>query len=366
MGTDRRVFHLLDGIRGLAALLVVQRHNVELFDNHEWGPSFLAVDLFFILSGFVVAHSYERRLQSEMSWGMFMAVRVIRLYPLYFLATFIGSFSWYIRLHNAGIYTTSRFVTDVVSCLLMLLNLGPPVVWDPRWSLTFEMLVNMLYAGIVHHLRDDVLVGICGLGALILPYTLVAQETMDIGWDINDWYIGVARVVWGFFVGVALLRIHDGKVAWRSIFVLACAAGSGTALAFAWTGGPTRDIALVLVVLPLVVYAAALPEVNRPVIVACNFLGSLSYVIYVLHSPVRDIIWHTLGITHVIPAPQIGFIYLGILVPFCLAADAYYDVPVRRRLTLWLKRYTASRYAPVSTEVQEPIELQSNTASERV
>jgi hypothetical protein len=101
-GQGKREFTTLDGMRGIAALAVVTRHaplyfeSVSIFVQSPMakapiavGPffeSYLAVDFFFALSGFVLAHAYGHRLATGMSPGRFMAIRLIRLYPLYVVA----------------------------------------------------------------------------------------------------------------------------------------------------------------------------------------------------------------------------------------------------------------------------------------
>ncbi|WP_044531373.1 acyltransferase family protein, partial [Herbaspirillum sp. B65] len=74
-------FLTLDGFRGIAAILVVLRHTTPYFGDNPFFSSYLAVDLFFLLSGAVVARSYEHRLQQDMSLRQFMWIRLLRLYP---------------------------------------------------------------------------------------------------------------------------------------------------------------------------------------------------------------------------------------------------------------------------------------------
>ena len=86
---EKRVFHTLDGLRGVAALFVAMRHT-NLFHRAGIHGGYLAVDLFFVLSGFVIAHAYERRLASGLSVGRFMAARYLRLWPVYVLGAALG------------------------------------------------------------------------------------------------------------------------------------------------------------------------------------------------------------------------------------------------------------------------------------
>jgi len=82
-------FEALDGLRGVAALSVVAAHVYFLF-GYAFPSIDLAVDFFFALSGFVLAHAYGERLRGGMGAGRFMLLRLIRLYPLYILGTTIG------------------------------------------------------------------------------------------------------------------------------------------------------------------------------------------------------------------------------------------------------------------------------------
>jgi peptidoglycan/LPS O-acetylase OafA/YrhL len=81
----RHQFVLLDGLRGVAALAVVVTHALYFFPPTPM--AYLAVDFFFMLSGFVLAHAYGERLRQGMTAGRFMAIRLIRLYPLYALGS---------------------------------------------------------------------------------------------------------------------------------------------------------------------------------------------------------------------------------------------------------------------------------------
>ena len=81
--SGKHVYATLDGIRGIAAALVAMRHAGALFPGWDFPNSGLAVDLFFVISGFVVASAYDRRLADGLTLGAFMRIRLIRLYPLY-------------------------------------------------------------------------------------------------------------------------------------------------------------------------------------------------------------------------------------------------------------------------------------------
>src|ERR1017187_8440436 len=86
----RRSYRTLDGLRGVGAFMVVMRHVPGFFGPIRVPESFLAVDLFYLVSGFVVAHAYGERLNAGGFLKAFMKTRLIRLYPLYFIGMAIG------------------------------------------------------------------------------------------------------------------------------------------------------------------------------------------------------------------------------------------------------------------------------------
>src|SRR5882757_3316593 len=88
--SEARVFHTLDALRGIAAIGVVTFHMKQLFAPIAASGGYLAVDLFFMMSGVVLSHAYEGRFRAGMGTFDFMRTRLIRLYPLYFLGTMLG------------------------------------------------------------------------------------------------------------------------------------------------------------------------------------------------------------------------------------------------------------------------------------
>jgi peptidoglycan/LPS O-acetylase OafA/YrhL len=75
-------FKMLDGMRGVAAMGVVLYHLSQMLSLHLFRAGYLAVDIFFCLSGFVIAHAYERRLLGGLSPLRFAAIRFARFFPL--------------------------------------------------------------------------------------------------------------------------------------------------------------------------------------------------------------------------------------------------------------------------------------------
>ena len=163
----REPFFVLDALRGVAAILVAFYHFgiiVPLLIYYHGGP--LAVDFFFCLSGFVIAHSYETRLLTRMTVARFMALRLIRLYPLYALGTALGIVQWLLyRQHwndaaaqSVGpIHTLLTALAGFLFIPTMPLKESVPQILQypfdfAGWSLAFELIINLLYGFIARHL----------------------------------------------------------------------------------------------------------------------------------------------------------------------------------------------------------------------
>src|ERR1700722_3197255 len=107
-------FSALDGLRGVAAISIVVFHYSQNLGWELLPNAYLAVDFFFMLSGFVIAHAYEARLRSGQTVAEFMQRRLIRLYPLYWLGTtlpiiLIAVAAWFGESHPAGTLTAASY-----------------------------------------------------------------------------------------------------------------------------------------------------------------------------------------------------------------------------------------------------------------
>src|SRR5580658_336346 len=122
----RRKYHTLDGIRGTAALMILLRHAAYFFGRVglyvSSSESYLAVDLFFVLSGFVIAGAYDKRLAGGLSPVEFIKIRTIRLYPLYLLGLSIGAISALLSIfgNNTADLTIPELGKDFIFAFLML------------------------------------------------------------------------------------------------------------------------------------------------------------------------------------------------------------------------------------------------------
>ena len=165
----KRFFCTLDGIRGLAAILVAMSHTLPFLRPATLDEAHLAVDIFFLLSGVVLANAYEERLLSGLGVWRFAMIRAVRLYPLYALGCLIT-----VIAALAGIRADippEDLLLFVALAVFLLPNpfMGNDQIFPlngPSWTLFFEMLANMYYAVVIHSLTTRHLVTIMLVSAL--------------------------------------------------------------------------------------------------------------------------------------------------------------------------------------------------------
>ena len=352
MFEQRRHIATLDGLRGFAALIVVWLHmTTEAFKVSTPYRGYLAVDFFFILSGFVIAGAYEQRLLVGMPFSEFVRLRLIRLYPLIVLAIVCG-FS--VKLTAFYLLPHHGYVCDNVSSIIIAGILGifllPSHVAinpdffpldSPLWSLMFELWANLLYAFIAslanaRQLRAAVwALAICGGIGLIPSVKLFGY--LHGGHTIPEMGVGFARVGWGFFAGVVLHGLlTPARVARipRVPFPMLCivlllAISPGPAL------GPFYDVFAAIVILPNIVALGSRDALGPRWRGPALFFGAISYPVYVLHYATFIHFNHFRG--HSKPLTYAMFVAaMFLVVGTSYLALRFYDEPIRR----WLLRVT--------------------------
>jgi peptidoglycan/LPS O-acetylase OafA/YrhL len=351
------VFHTLDALRGLAAIGVVVFHMAGLFSPVATPGGYLAVDLFFMMSGVVLSHAYEVRFRAGMGTFGFMRARLIRLYPLYLLGTLFGFAVTLASLlgRNSQHWDTSSLWVASALALLFLPNLsGRPNAQlfplnIPCWSLFLEVLVNLLFVVAWPRLTSRRLVYITALAGGVVALAIVSVGHLDQGSTGADFAVGLARTVFGFSIGVLIAR-HAPHARRRqsNLRVLVILAIVGVAIC-AWPRGEARaiwDAACVLAVFPVMVCWATLVDPGPRLQRVATFLGVTSYAVYVLHTPLSAVLnsasRHFSG-TAGAYAPQAGIAVLGLLLAGCWLIDRYFDMPARRLLNRIVPRKAVAR-----------------------
>jgi len=354
-GAARRTFRTLDGLRGVAAIAVAFRH---IPDNAValWTPeSYLAVDLFFMLSGFVLAHAYADRLARGMSFVDFAAVRLIRLYPLYLIASLITLALVLVPALPGHFHPPLPSLRTIVLAVLFVPTIAPhekiglfPLI-GPAWSLFFEFAVNLVFALGATRLDPRRLALIVAGGAALLVAAVAHFGAIDIGWSQDNAWGGFGRVGFGFFAGVTVYRLWQADALPRLRLPGWAAAAVVVAVFAAATRHPAvSDTLIVVLVMPPLILASARGEPGRWLARPFALLGTASYAIYVLTNPVDQ--W----VETLLPWAQVnryaGFgttgavVLVAAITGLALALDRWVDRAVRGGLgRAWSRRSGAHR-----------------------
>ena len=369
-------YEILDGLRGVAAVLVVAYHLFETY--YEGSPDqpinhgYLAVDFFFVLSGFVIGYAYDDRWDRMSTWNFFKR-RLVRLHPMVIFGTLFGAVMFYFGSCSSFplINETPWYMVVLVMlwCFTMIpLSKGMDIRgWGetnplngPAWSLQWEYLANILYALVIRRF-SKLLLGICV--AVFAVFTIILCLNIDIfgvlaersyaaytvigGWSTtpDQLQIGFTRLLYPFFCGLLISRMGKlikvrGGFWWCSLFIVILLGmpwlGLGTEGDSRWTNG-LYEAFCILVCFPIIVAIGAGSSVKGGKSEAINkFLGDISYPIYITHYPLiyMQMSWAEihkdapLGM-HIFVAVSIFFLAIGL----AYAALKLYDLPIRE----WLK-----------------------------
>jgi peptidoglycan/LPS O-acetylase OafA/YrhL len=359
----KKHYPILDGLRGVASVLVVTFHVLETFAATRFvqiiNHGYLAVDFFFLLSGFVIAFAYDDR-WGNMTQGDFYKRRLVRLQPMVVMGSVIGAALFYLQAGSVFPLIAGTPVWKVLALMLIGATLLPvPISWDirgwqemhpldgPAWSLFFEYIANVLYAAIVRRFPKWLLSLFVALSACLLVGYLVWGNEGDLigGWSLNkeQLFIGFTRVLFPFFAGVLLFRMGKlirvkGAFWWCSLLVVLFLSlprvGDEHHL---WMNG-LYEAFVVILVFPLIVSLGAGGELVHPSSAkVCKFLGDISYPLYITHYPLIYIYTAWVNNRHIPLGTEGLLVGLALVVGSILLAYAclkWYDEPVRE----WLRK----------------------------
>ncbi|HKU55179.1 MAG TPA: acyltransferase [Rhizomicrobium sp.] len=287
----------LDGLRGVCALTVLLFHASDLFHSGPLSPhGYLAVDMFFLLSGFVIAFVHESHLKAGRSLSWFLRARARRLLPVFYLgATF--NIAVFIAMASAGYYppgfsAAAIWVIVPLTTLMMLPAFGipdngfSPAMMNVTWSLSIEWLVNIAYAAIGFRCRTRTLAMVAVGGWAVMAVT---GYFTGMGWCVGmsrgDFLsLGLLRGAPSFLAGVVLYRLRARGwfdrlpvIAPELLLTLwLCIAVVPT-----FTATPTFDWIAVTLLFPLLMMLILRSEDRTPAF--CKTLGEMSYPLYVVH-----------------------------------------------------------------------------------
>jgi peptidoglycan/LPS O-acetylase OafA/YrhL len=359
------MFYTIDGLRGMAALLVVLRHIVPLHGNRLTFPSsYLAVELFFLFSGFVISHAYDRRFAAGLGFWTFVKVRLIRLYPLYLLGFAIGVLT-IPAARLAGLRTWPLEPAVVLPGLLILpiwVNFAGGLLYpfnNPSWTLFFELVANFVYALVVKRLSNAVLAAVLLVSAVFLAWTAFHFGNLDVGYNRKHFIGGFGRVFFSFFAGAAVYRLQAVRPCPVRISPWILMLAAAYLLTTTITKGLDRelyDTVCALVIFPAFAYLATAVEPGPRAQPVFMLGGAVSYALYLIHAPlggVLNVVFLVVGRPKASIALTLAFIACASVIAWL--AEIYYDAPVRRWLTAVTKPKSAARSGPQTIGASDPI-----------
>lgn len=359
-------YAILDGLRGVAALMVIWYHVFEGFatspiDQH-FNHGYLAVDFFFVLSGFVVGYAYDDRWKT-MTTKDFFKRRLIRLHPMIVMGIVLGVITFLIQgsVKWDGSPTPISMVILAMFASLFLIPAAPKSGIEvrgngemfplngPLWSLFFEYVGNILYALVLRKLSTSVLriiVILAGIGlASFAIFNLSGFGHLGVGWSMADYNLvgGFLRLLFAFSVGLLMSR-NFKPIKIRGAFWI-CSLAIIALLSVPHIGGSEApwmngiyDSLCTIIIFPILVYLGASGKTSeKGSSKISKFLGDISYPLYVVHYPFMYLFYAWLWggdekITFTQAWPIALLLFFGniLLAYLCLKL---YDEPIRKLLT---------------------------------
>ena len=369
-------YAILDGLRGVAALTVIWYHVFEGFAtsplDQKFNHGYLAVDFFFILSGFVVGYAYDDRwkrkggpasVERDARGGMrmrdFLKRRIVRLHPMVVLGSVLGAVTFLIQGSVQWDGTHIPFGMVMLAMLLgmFLIPAYPGAPYEvrgnnemyplngPSWSLFFEYIGNILYALVLRRLPTRwlaVVTAVSGVG--LAGYAvggLSGYGHLGVGWSMTEWNLpgGFLRLMFSFSVGLLMSRnFRPWKV--RGAFWI-CSAAVIVLLSLPRIGGEGNmwlnglyEAVCVTCIFPVLVYMGASGRISEGLpMKVCRFLGDISYPVYIIHYPFMYLFyaWTFTGVPFSTAWPWAVAVFAGSIVLAYILLKVY-DDPLRRWL----------------------------------
>ena len=363
---SKQHYYLLDGLRGVAALMVIVYHLFECFPADTWiiGHGYLAVDFFFILSGFVVGYAYDDRWSKSLPkhkrlnvWRFFKR-RLIRLHPMVVMGVALGVLAFCLQGGTRwdGTHVAISAVMMAVLLHLFFIPEMPGASSDirgngemfplngPHWSLFFEYIGNILYALLLRRLTTKWLTAwVVVMGVAFAAFgvsDIVGYGNIGVGWTLDgmNFWGGLLRMTFPFSCGLLMSRVFKPMkirgAFWICTFVIVAFLSIPNLGSF----NCLYEVACVIVVFPLVVYMAASGTTSDSTSTSlCRFLGDISYPLYAVHYPSMYLFYHYIGYPNTWRTPAETWPWMLALIAgnimLAYATLHLYDSPLRTRLS---------------------------------
>ena len=373
--TPKPHYELLDGLRGVAALLVVIYHIFEGLAFAEatdgvgsglittLNHGHIAVDFFFILSGFVISYAYDDRC-NKMSMGEFFKRRLIRLHPMLIMGAVIGAITFFAvgcERWDGSIAPTSWVMIAMLLTMCMVPAV-PGVPYEvrgngemfplngPGWSLFFEYIGNICYALFMRRMSTKVLAFFTLLLGIAHAWFFIGDvsgyDMIGVGWTIDaiNFWGGFIRMLFPFSMGMLLARTFRPRKVKGAFWVCSAALIALFAVPYIPSAdgislNSLYEFVCIAVIFPALVWLGACGSASGDSTKVNTFLGELSYPLYIVHYPIMYIFYAWLIKRDIYTLEACWPVALLVVVSSIALAYAclkLYDEPVRR----WLSRRT--------------------------
>ena len=356
---------LLDAMRGVAALVVIWYHIFEGFAtsamDQRINHGYLAVDFFFILSGFVLGYAYDDRWNQGLTLGNFIKRRLIRLHPMLIAGAIIGAITFLIQ---GGVTWSGEAVslTQVLLCLGLTFLFIPSVprgsyevrgngemfpLNGPFWSLFFEYIGNLLYAIFLRRMSTKVLACLVAMLGITFfwfaTFNISGYGSIGVGWTLDtlNFFGGFMRMLFPFTLGMLLSRTFRPRPVrgafWLcSILLVALfAVPYIEAMQPLCMNGVFEMICIMLIFPAIVLLAASCASVSTGTHRIATFLGDLSYPLYTVHYPLMYLFYAGLIANehyNFAAAPWQSLCVMGGSILVAIVLMKCYDTPIRKWL----------------------------------
>lgn len=309
-----------DGLRAIAALIVVLFHLLETFSK---GPAtqainhgYLAVDFFYLLSGYILCHAYDNRWDS-MSIAAFIRRRIRRLHPMVIAGSVIGVALLAFESCNAFPLLDSAswwkiLMVFVLGCLLLPTPQALDIRgWDemfslnsPQWTLFYEYIANICYATFLRKAGKKTLAFLAFITALLVADLTLNLNLLSVygergekaytvigGWTstLPDAYIAMVRLSYPFLAGMLLKRLNFRVRIPGGSYLAAILLGTVLCMPRLLPETPlingVYELVCILLVLPMILLLAQGGSIPSWLNKLCKDAGELSFPLYLIHFP---------------------------------------------------------------------------------
>ena len=365
-------YELLDGLRGVAAILVLFYHIFEGFSFAEvtngdgdgiittLNHGHIAVDFFFILSGFVISYAYDSRWKGMSTWQFFKR-RLIRLHPMLIMGAVIGflafAFVGFERLD--GTAAPAGWVMTALLLTMFMIPAVPGLPYEvrgngemfplngPGWSLFFEYIGNILYALVIRRFPTTVLALFTLLLGIAHAWFFIGNisgyDMIGVGWTIDEvnFWGGLVRMLFPFSMGMLLARTFKPRKARGAFWICSIILIVLFAVPYIKPCGEISlnslyEFVCIALIFPFVVWLGACGSCSDSLTHKTNrLLGDLSYPLYIVHYPIMYIFYAWLIEKRYYTLEECwptALLVVASSILLALACLKLYDEPVRRWL----------------------------------